>query len=107
MVISGRSALGRRIKDLADAYAERLGGWSQLTDLETAAVRRAAEMTALAEAERTRRLAGETNTTIDDLVRIDRLAAQTVRALDIYRRREPRPPSALDALLPDPEGDDD
>src|SRR6516164_7941626 len=50
--ISGRSAVGRRLKDRAEAYAEALGGWSGLTDVQTAAVRKAAELTALSEAAR-------------------------------------------------------
>jgi hypothetical protein len=49
MVISGWTALGRRIRDLADSYAVPLGGWGALTDMQAAAVRRAAELMAIAE----------------------------------------------------------
>ena len=49
MVISGWTALGRRIRDLADSYVVKLGGWDALSDMQAAAVRRAAELTALAE----------------------------------------------------------
>ena len=49
MVISARTALGRRMKDLAEGYALRLGGWSALTVGQAAAVRQAAELACLAE----------------------------------------------------------
>ena len=49
MVISGWTALGRRLRDLADSYVVKLGGWEALTDMQAAAVRRAAELMALAE----------------------------------------------------------
>jgi hypothetical protein len=50
--ISGRSALGRRVRDLADDFAAQLGGWSTLTPLQTTAVKRASELSALAEQSR-------------------------------------------------------
>ena len=49
MVINGWTALGRRLRDLADSYVVKLGGWDALTDMQAAAVRRAAELMALAE----------------------------------------------------------
>jgi hypothetical protein len=81
MVVSGNTPLGRRLRDLADQLAANLGGWQQLNDLQIAAVRKAAELTALAEDARARRLNGDTSITLDDLVRVDRLAAQAVRQL--------------------------
>jgi hypothetical protein len=47
--LDGRSALGRRIRDLAESYAARLGGWSGLSDTLAANIRKAAELVALAE----------------------------------------------------------
>jgi hypothetical protein len=41
MVLDGRSLLGRRVPDLADAFAAALGGWSWLGDMLAANVRRA------------------------------------------------------------------
>jgi hypothetical protein len=49
MVVDGRSKLGRRVADLAESFAVQLGGWPVLTDTMVAAVKKAAEMTALAE----------------------------------------------------------
>jgi hypothetical protein len=49
MVLDGRNELGRRIKDLAHAFADQLGGWTALSDTLAANVRKAAELTALAE----------------------------------------------------------
>src|SRR5262245_20221053 len=49
LVIDRRGKLGRRVRDLADAYASGLGGWSALSELQAAAVRRAAELCALCE----------------------------------------------------------
>jgi hypothetical protein len=89
MVVSANTPLGRRLRDLADHLAVSLGGWSQLTDLQAAAVRKAAELTALAEHARAARLRGDTSVTLDDVVRLDRLAEQSVRRLGLDHRREP------------------
>jgi hypothetical protein len=92
MVVSANTPLGRRLRDLADHLAGSLGGWSQLTDLQASAVRKAAELTALAEDARARKLNGATDVTLDDLVRLDRLAEQSVRRLGLDRKREPAAP---------------
>ena len=55
--VSGRTALGRRIPDLADGYAAALGGWPGLSAVMCANVRRVAELTALAEQKRAEALA--------------------------------------------------
>src|SRR5258707_13196871 len=47
--ISQRSALGKRVRDLADGFAERLGGWPALSVTTAAAVRKAAELVVLSE----------------------------------------------------------
>src|SRR5258708_25976738 len=44
--VSQRSALGKRLRDLADAFAERLGGWPALSVPTAAAVRKAAGLVA-------------------------------------------------------------
>jgi len=48
-LIDGRSALSRRLHDLAECFASQLGGWAALSDTMTANIRGAAELTALAE----------------------------------------------------------
>src|SRR5262249_20798707 len=95
MVIDARTAVGRRLKDLADAYAEALGGWPKLNDTQAAAVRRAAEMVALAEQARAEALrnGGIGVNEADQLIRLENLAARAVKALGLDRKREPEPPS--------------
>ena len=94
MVIDGRTPLGRRLRDIADQLAAGLGGWSQLNELQAGTVRKAAELLALSEDARARRLNGDVSIALDDLVRLDRLAAQAVKALGLDHKREP--PSAPD-----------
>jgi hypothetical protein len=76
--IDGRTRAGRRTKELTRQFETAIGG--ALTDAQKLAIHRAAVLTAVAEDTRMRRLAGE-GIPLDDLVRIDRLAAQAVRSL--------------------------
>src|SRR5262245_42686751 len=99
MVLDQRSAVGRRLKDLADAYAESLGGWPKLSDAQAAAVRRAAEMVVLAEQARHEALRNGVGDP-DRLVQLENLAARAVKALSLDRKREPEPPSQSDHLGP-------
>jgi hypothetical protein len=82
MVISARTALGRRMKDLAEGYALRLGGWSALTVGQAAAVRQAAELACLAEQARADALR---NGCIDPvgLARLEGVAARAERRLGL------------------------
>jgi len=82
MVVNGRTALGRRLKDLADSYARSLGGWSSLSDTLAANVRKAAELTALSEQARAGALR---NGTFDPIAvaRIEGVASRAVRALSL------------------------
>jgi hypothetical protein len=80
--VSGRTALGRRIADLADGYAAALGGWPGLSAVMCANVRRSAELTALAEQKRAEALR---DTSVDPLavVRPHGAADRAVRALQL------------------------
>jgi hypothetical protein len=82
MVVSGRTAQGRRLKDLADAYAEQLGGWSSLSDTLAANVRRAAELTALAEQYRAEALRNGCGDLIG-LARLEGCASRAVKVLGL------------------------
>lgn len=80
--ISLRSALGRRLRDLADSYATELGGWPKLTDTMAANVRRAAELTALSEQSRAVALRDGCSDPLV-LVRLDGAADRARRALGL------------------------
>jgi hypothetical protein len=86
-VLDGRSALARRTKVLAEQFEAEAGG--DLSPGRKLAIRRAAGIVALAEVTRLRRLAGDPNTSIDDVVRVERLAARALR--DCGLSIEPRP----------------
>jgi hypothetical protein len=94
--VDGRSSLGRRIRKLANDFASQLGGWPALNDTLAGNVRRAAELTALAEKARASALR---NGDVDPigLVRLEGAASRAVRALQLDRARpsvpqlKPRP----------------
>jgi hypothetical protein len=97
MSIDGRSRLGRRVADLAEDFAQRLGGWDKITDTMVASVKRAAELSALAEETRTRALeTGE----IDPLgvVRLEGAARRAERMLMLDVPRGQTPSSISDYL---------
>jgi hypothetical protein len=87
--VSQRSALGKRLRDLADAFAERLGGWPALSVTAAGSVRRAAELQAMCEMARADMLNGLPVDMLA-LVRLEGVAARAIRALGI--RIEPPPP---------------
>lgn len=85
--IDRRSPSGRRYQDLIDSFTEALGG--ELTEAQRTAVRRAAELTTLAEQTRARALRNEP---VDPLalVRLEGMTARAVRALGIETRPKRR-----------------
>jgi hypothetical protein len=98
MVIDGRTDLGRRVRDLAESYALRLGGWPALNDMQAAAVRRAAELCALSEKARADALQ-QGNVDPIALARIEGVADRAVRRLGLDKRREPDPAPDLRSYL--------
>jgi hypothetical protein len=98
MAIDGRSALGRRVRDLAESYAEQLGGWSKLSDMQAASVRCAAEMQALFEQARHAALV-EGRADPEMLVRLQGASDRAIRRLGIDRQhgRVSAPPSPSSA----------
>src|SRR5258706_7200194 len=89
--VSQRSALGKRLRDLADGFAERLGGWPALSVTAAAAVRKAAELVALSEQMRRDALRNGC-TDPDRLLRFEGISARAVRALGL--KVEPPPARA-------------
>jgi hypothetical protein len=80
--VSQRSALGKRLRDLADAFAERLGGWPALSVTTAAAVRKAAELVAISEQMRRDALRNGC-TDPDALLRFEGCASRAVRQLGL------------------------
>jgi hypothetical protein len=94
MVVSANTPLGRRLRDMADHLAAGLGGWSQLNELQTAAVRKAAELWALSEDARAQRLKGATDVTLDEILQLERAADRAIRRLGIQPGSGKPAPSA-------------
>ncbi len=92
MAIDGRTQLGRRLHDLAASFAVQLGGWSVLSETMAANVRKAAELSALAEQTRADALRNG-NVEPLALVRLDGAATRAVRALGLDRKRSPIGPT--------------
>ena len=89
MAIDGRTNLGRRVHDLVEVFVEQLGGWDALNDMEFAAVKKAAELVALAEQARADALhQGKVNP--DVLLRFEGCADRAVRRLGIIGRKPAR-----------------
>ncbi len=98
MVIDGRSQLGRRLQDLAESFAAQLGGWAGMSDMLAANVRRAAELSTLAEQTRAEALrAGNVDPLA--LVRLEGAATRAVRALGLDRLKRENDNSSLTRFL--------
>jgi hypothetical protein len=80
--VSQCTALGKRLRDLANAYAERLGGWPALSVSTAADVKRATELKVAAEVARADMLNG-VPTDMLALVRLEGVAARAVRQLGL------------------------
>jgi hypothetical protein len=98
-----RSRAGRRAAQLMRQLEAALG--DDITEGQRLAVSRAAVMTAIAEDARVRKLNGATDITLDDLVRLDRVAAHAVRQLGITAApAKPSGPTLADYLSTRREG---
>ena len=86
---SSPRAQARRRRDLIAIYIGAVGGRAAVSELQLVQVRKAAELTAAAEAVRARVLAGDATADLDALVKIEGEARRTLRALGIER---PKPP---------------
>lgn len=85
--IDKRFAIGRRFKELAATYRERLGlGADDPDQLLLTAIERAATLQALAEDAAARALRADPNVALDDVVRLSRLAEIATRRLRLDQR---------------------
>jgi hypothetical protein len=88
-VVPGRNAIGRRLRDLADAFADRLGGWDALSVPVAADVRRAAELVALAEQCRADALRNGMANPVN-LIKLEGAADRAVRRLGLEQAMQRR-----------------
>ena len=95
--IDRRYALGRRVTQLESVFRQRLGD-AALDPIVDTAVRRAAEVTALAEEASARALRNDPRVSLDDVVRLQRTAAMAVHRLHLDRHRKPDGLSLSDYL---------
>ena len=97
--IDRRFAIGRRIDFLATAFGQRVG----LDEVDPdpvllAAVEKAARLTALAEDAAARATRADPKVTLDDVVRLTRLADVSVRRLHLDQRTATQTPTLADYL---------
>lgn len=84
-LIDGRTPIGRRRRELIDTYSAALGGAGVLSDGQQIDIRKAAELTALAEQARAKAMRDGTGDASDlsAMIRLESTAARAVRALNI------------------------
>lgn len=92
-----RTGAGRRAHVLANHFRQRLGAVAD-DPVVSAAIERAAQLQALAEAARARALRADPKVTLDDVVRLNRLAEFAVRSLRLDRNNATRQPTLADYL---------
>jgi hypothetical protein len=83
---NGNTAVGRRVRDLFNAFLERMGNPADA--ISQAAALNAAELTVALEQARLAAARGE-SVDVDQLVRLSNLVARAEKRLGIDRRREP------------------
>jgi hypothetical protein len=94
--LDGRTRAAARARKLAADFEAQIGG--TITTAMRIAIERAATLVVVAEDSRARRLSGDSTVLLDDLVRIDRLAAQAVRNLGINVEKKPQRQTLADYL---------
>lgn len=97
--VSGRSAEGRRIRDLLESYISSLGGYAALSDSQLNDARRAAELTALAERARAQALQQSGVVDLTALVKLEGAADRAVRRLGIAPGAHSKPAAILSDYL--------
>jgi hypothetical protein len=101
----GRSREARRRRDLAAIFLDAIGG--KATELQLVHVRKAAELTATAEAVRAKVLAGDAGAAnLELLVKLEGEARRAIRSLGIRADQPPRGLTLGDLLREDAETGD-
>jgi hypothetical protein len=99
-----RTLVGRRTVALAATYRARLGA-AAADPVMMAEIDKAARLTALAEAAAARALRADPKVSLDDVVRLTRLADISVRRLHLDRHMKPQSAPSLADYLRSPEGE--
>ena len=94
----GRTAQGRRRRDLIGIFLNALGGPDAVSELQLVEVRKAAELTVTAETVRARVLAGDATIPLDGLVRLEGEARRAIRGLGIKSGPTKRGPTLAEYL---------
>jgi hypothetical protein len=92
-----RTLIGRRVQELVAVFSARIGPGAA-DPVTAAAIARAAETQALAESARARALRADATVTLDDVVRLNRLAEHAVRALRLDRHNATQQPTLSEYL---------
>jgi len=93
-----RTRTGRRTAELAVHFRARLGVADAGDPLLLAQIEHAARLVALSEAASARALRADPDISLDDVVRLQRLADQSVRRLRLDRHKPPSAPGLADYL---------
>ena len=104
VAIDKRLVLGRRVFELVDVFRTRVGLDVDQDPVLLAAVEKAARLTALAEDAAARATRADPKVTLDDVVRLTRLADISVRRLHLDRHVAQRPPTLAEYLTVRDEG---
>jgi len=97
--LDGRTRAAARARKLVATFEAELANGGILTAQTRIAAERAATLVVLAEDARARRLAGDTKISLEDVVRMDNVAARAIKALGLGRRRPGRPAQTLGEYL--------
>jgi len=99
--LDGRTRAARRARELAKAFEDEIGG--TISASQRLAIERAAALVALSEDAKARRLAGDRDISLDDVVRVDGAAQRAVKALALDRKRQPAIMTLRDRLAAEAE----
>jgi len=83
--IDRRGRLGRRVAELTGIFMRVKKAAGEVTPLKLECIREAAQLKALAEAERGSWMRGESKCSLDELIRLERFAAAAVEELGLQK----------------------
>jgi hypothetical protein len=102
--VDGRSAIAKRVSEIARVFTAALGGADQLTPAQALAVHNAAVLSVIAEDAQARVLAGSNTVKLDDAIRASSAARRAVSDLGLPAPPPPAQSSLTVASLEAPAG---